>query len=374
MGKTHPRIHDLIGLLNTLFPPELAEDWDNVGLQVGDPDTLLVKGLVALDPGMDALNAARDLQAQVLITHHPLLFKSLKRLTPEDETGRILWGAVRDGIAVISAHTNLDCAQPGLNSWLAERLGLLAAEPLARVAGHLLKLVVYVPADHADQVADALFAAGAGNVGKYDQCSFRMPGTGTFRPGEGSSPFIGSIGDRQQVQEVRLEVVLQQSRLGKVLERLFKAHPYEEVAYDLIPLANQQPGVGLGRIGHLPEKMPLSRFVDQVREALGCKSLRIVGGQEDSIGKAAVCGGSGASLIQAAHRCGADVIVTGDVKYHEARLAETLGLAVIDAGHFATEQLMVTELTGLLNHAAGTRGWDVVFEAFAGEEDPFRIF
>lgn len=373
MGKKNLRIHDLIGLLNTLFPPELAEDWDNVGLQVGDPGTPLTKGLIALDPGMDVLAAARRAQAQVVISHHPLLFHGLKRLTPEDETGRLLGYAVREGIAVISVHTNLDTAQPGLNSWLADRLGILDAEPLKAAAGHLLKLVVFVPEGHETRIAEALFAAGAGSVGHYDQCSFRTKGTGTFRPGEGTSPFIGKEGVREEVRELRLEVLVPQARLGKVLDRLLKTHPYEEVAYDLIPLANQQPKVGLGRIGRLPEAQPLEAFADRVKEVLGCEFVRVAGSRDISVGKVAVCGGSGAELIHAACRAGADVLITGDVKYHEARTAEALGMTVIDAGHFATERLMVAELTHVLNRSAGARGWDVSFEAFAEEADPFRI-
>lgn len=373
MGKRSPRIHDLIGLLNTLFPPELAEDWDNVGLQVGDPSALLVKGLVALDPGMEAITAVSDSSAQVLITHHPLLFHGLKRLTPDDESGRIVWSAIKNGIAVISVHTNLDSAQPGLNTWLAERLGILEAEPLKPVAGQLLKLVVYVPVEHAEQLMDDLFAAGAGSVGDYDQCSFQVPGTGTFRPGPEATPFIGERGRREHVQEIRLELVVPRSRLSKVLQRLFKVHPYEEVAYDLIPLVNQQTDAGLGRIGRLPEPQPLQAFVAQVKAALGCASLRVVGRQDLPVSKVAVCGGSGGGLIPAASRAGADVIVTGDVKYHEARSAEALGIAVIDAGHFATEQLMIAELTQLLNHSAGVRGWEVSFEAFSKETDPFRM-
>ena len=374
MGKRSPRIHDLIGLLNTLFPPELAEDWDNVGLQVGDPGAPLVKGLVALDPGMEAIRAASDSSAQVLITHHPLLFHGLKRLTPDDESGRVVWSAIKNGVAVISVHTNLDSAQPGLNTWLAERLGILEPEPLRPAAGQLLKLVVYVPVDHAEPLLDDLFAAGAGSLGDYDQCSFQVAGTGTFRPGPGAKPFLGEAGRREHVQEIRLELAVPRSRVSKVLQHLFKAHPYEEVAYDLLPLANQHTDAGLGRIGRLPKPQPLQDFVEQVKVALGCVALRVVGQQELAVSKVAVCGGSGAELIPAALRAGADVIVTGDVKYHEARTAEALGIAVIDAGHFATEQLMITELTQLLNQSAGVRGWEVTFEAFSKETDPFRIY
>lgn len=372
MAKNQPRIHDLVGLLNTHFPPELAAEWDNVGLQVGEPDKVLSKGLIALDPSVEAVTAAREAGAQVLITHHPLFFRGTKRLTPDDEIGRVVWPAVQHGIAICSVHTNLDCAEPGLNTWLADRLELRDTVPLSRSDGHFVKLVVYVPREHADPVAEALFAAGAGHVGAYDQCSFRLPGVGTFRPGEGSSPFIGKQGEREEVEEFRLEVLVRQGRLGRVLERLFRAHPYEEVAYDLVPLNNQDPQAGLGRIGPLAEPCSLERFAERVKSRLGCETVRVVGPPGREVAKAAVCGGSGASLIAAAKRQGADVIVTGDIKYHDAQSAQALGITVIDAGHFATEQLMTQELSALLNQAAADRGWEVSFAAFVGEREPFR--
>jgi len=372
MAKNQPRIHDLVGLLNSHFPPELAEEWDNVGLQVGEPDKVLTKGLIALDPSVEAVSAARDAGAQALITHHPLFFRTCRQLTADDEIGRIIWPAVQHGISIVSVHTNLDSAQPGLNTWLADRLGLRQIEPLSRAPGNLVKLVVYVPREHTDPVAEALFAAGAGHVGDYDQCSFRLPGVGTFRPGEGSSPFIGNQGHREEVREYRLEVVVRQSRLARVLERLFKAHPYEEVAYDLIPLGNQDPQAGMGRIGRLAEPCSLETYAQRAKDALGCAALRVSGRPGMAIAKVAVCGGSGASLIRAARRQGADVIVTGDIKYHEVLSAQALGIAVIDAGHFATEQLMTKELTRILNQSAAERGWEVSFEVFAGEREPFR--
>lgn len=372
MGKITPRIHDLVGFLNTLFPPELAEEWDNVGLQVGDPAVPFSQGMVALDPDMGAVLGACKAGAQVLITHHPLLFQGIKRLTPEDEVGRILFHAIQNNLVILSAHTNLDSAQPGLNSWLADLLDVHNTSPLKLSPGHLLKLVVYVPVGHATEVAEALFAAGAGHVGQYDQCSFRQPGIGTFRPGEDSSPFIGESGRREEVDELRLEVIVPRQRLSKVLTRLLKAHPYEEVAYDLIPLENQRNDVGLGRVGKLEKSLPLQVFAEQVRQKLGCDAVRVVGPSDQKVRKVALCGGSGASLIMAAHRCGADVLVTGDVKYHEARTAEALGVALVDAGHFATEVLMTGHLTRLLNEAAEQSGWTASFQAYDGAVDPFR--
>lgn len=374
MVKQGQRIQDLIGLVHKLYAPELAEDWDNVGLQVGDPGSPLDRVLVALDPCLKALEAARDAGAQALVTHHPLLFRPIKRLTPDDAVGQVLWSAVRDDVAIISAHTNLDAAVEGLNSWLANKLGVEQTLPLQTVAGDYLKLVVFVPLGHEDAVADALFAAGSGQIGAYDQCSFRVRGEGTFRPGSGTQPFIGRVNEREQAEEVRLETIVPKPKLLRVLEKMQKIHPYEEVAYDLLPLQNQVPGAGLGRIGRLDQETTLGDFAARVKESLGCDHLRLIGADERPVRKVALCGGSGAFLLQTAHRQGADVLVTGDVKYHEARQAEDLGIALVDAGHFATEQLMIEQLTKSLQAAARQHNWGVAFEAYTGERDPFRFY
>ena len=374
MVKQGQRIQDLVGLIHKLYAPELAEDWDNVGLQVGDPGRPLDRVMVALDPGLEAVEAARDAGAQALVTHHPLLFKPVKRLTPDDAVGQVLWTAVRDDVAIISAHTNLDCAVDGLNSWLAQKMGVEQAIPLQAVAGDYLKLVVFVPVGHEDAVADALFSAGGGQIGAYDQVSFRSSGEGTFRPGPGTQPYIGTVGQREKAEEVRLETIIPKRKLLRVLEKMQKTHPYEEVAYDLLPLQNQVPGAGLGRIGRLAQQASLGEFAARVKESLGCDHLRLIGADQMPVRKVALCGGSGAFLLQTAHRQGADVLVTGDVKYHEARQAEELGIALIDAGHFATEQLMIEQVTQSLQAAARQLNWGVAFEAYTGEEDPFRFY
>ncbi|MDY0267880.1 Nif3-like dinuclear metal center hexameric protein [Trichloromonas sp.] len=367
------RLQDLTGLLHKLYPPFLAEEWDNVGLQVGDPGMPVERILVALDPTEATLAEALRRGAQALVCHHPLIFRPLKRLTPQDETGRILFRAVREGIAVLAAHTNLDRARDGLNDWLATRLGILDPQPLeAGAPGDLLKLVVFIPAGYEDRIAEALHRAGAGHIGSYDLCAFRVAGTGTFRPGAGSTPFIGRAGETEEVREIRLETILPRELTAKVLEKMRKSHPYEEVAFDLIPLANSRPGIGLGRIGRLATPLPLAQFADRVKEKLNAQSPRVVGDLATSIAKVAVCGGSGASLLHEAAHQGADVLVTGDVKYHEARNAESLGLALVDAGHFATEHLMVDALAERLKQAAREQRLELIIDTAEGEADPFQ--
>ncbi|MBW2475769.1 MAG: Nif3-like dinuclear metal center hexameric protein [Deltaproteobacteria bacterium] len=374
MANQVHRIQDLIGLIHALYPPMLAEEWDNVGLQVGDPKARLDKVLIALDPTLGAVHAAAELGAQALLTHHPLLFKPLTRLSREDTVGDIVWTAVEKNIAIISAHTNLDSAADGLNAWLADTLGILDSQPLQPAKGDYLKLVVYVPFGHEAAVSEALFSGGAGHIGAYDHCSFRTAGTGTFRPGEGTSPFSGEIGRTEQADEYRLETIVPRARLSQVLDKLIRAHPYEEIAYDVFPLLNQAPKAGLGRIGRLQSPTSMDAFVDLVKDALCCNHLRVSGHEKQTIRKVAVCGGSGAALAAVAKFRGADILVTGDVKYHDARNAEDLGIGLIDAGHFATERLMTTCIRESLTDASRQRGWDIDYHQYLREVDPFRIY
>ena len=365
------RVQDVGGLLNQLYPPALAEDWDNVGLQLGDPAAPVEKVLVCLDAEEQVIARAEEVGAQLVISHHPLIYRPLKRIAPTDETGRSLFRALRGGISVFSAHTNLDRARGGLNDWLATKLGLEDAAPLEQSIGDLLKLVVFVPLGYEEQVKDALFSAGAGVIGDYDRVSFQGPGQGGFRCGPETNPHIGTAGESEVVDELRLETVLPAALSGKVVAKLLKAHPYEEVAFDLYPLVNRRADVGLGRIGVLPQALEPRDFAQQVKHALGLSQLRVAGCCKGQIRKVAVCGGSGASLISEALRQGADCLVTGDVKYHDAQRARAEGLVLIDAGHFATEILMVAQLAQELKQAVAERQWPLEIIEMTGEEDPF---
>ncbi len=372
MKQRIARIHDLLGLLNALYPPSLAEEWDNPGVQAGDVQAKVSKVLICLDPSEQALRAAAEAGAQALLCHHPLLFKPLHNLTLETETGRILFAAMRHRIVILAAHTNLDRASNGLNDWLAAALGLDSCRPLQGGDASLVKVIVYVPAGYESPVVKALFEAGAGHVGDYDSCSFRSEGIGTFRPARGCSPFMGTVGEQSRVREVRLETVIPRDRLQRAVDRMVRAHPYEEVAYDLVPLANRRTDCGLGRIGRLTSKRTLQDFAETIKKALGVPVLRMVGDPRATVAKVAVCGGSGAGLLREAAHQGADVLVTGDVKYHEAREAASLGLALVDAGHFATERLMIGPLADTLTQAAAAQGLEIAFITYEGEEDPFK--
>ncbi len=371
------RLQDLLGLVNRYYPQHLAEDWDNVGLQVGDLTQEVTRVMVALDPTLTTVNTAIEHNCQALITHHPLIFTPLKKISLSDTTGTILYTAIRNNLAIISVHTNLDHASDGLNDWLATTLHLRDFQPLLRPkAGELLKLVVYVPENAADAVADAMFKAGAGSIGKYDHCSFRSAGVGTFRANTGCNPHSGTIGSEARVDEVRLETIVARALIKRVIERMEKQHPYEEAAYDIIPIENSAQNIGLGRIGSLDKPLGFEQFASHCKDQLNCSSVRAIRADGDAggdkvISKVAVCGGSGAFLIREAARQGADVLVTGDVKYHEAMGAQELGLAVIDAGHFATEHIMANYLARKLTSVTQQRNWSVEYMVAPHEIDPF---
>jgi len=375
MKQKAAHLADIIGLLNQLCPPDLAEDWDNVGLQVGDPTAVISKILVCLDAEEVAVHEALRLGAQLIISHHPLIFRPLSRLTPADMTGRVLFQAIKKDISIVSAHTNLDRATDGLNDWLAQRLGVMDVVPLEPPeSGHFYKLVVYVPSSHQLAVRQAAFSAGAGQIGSYDQCSFNSQGIGTFRGNQESEPFIGIPGELETTEEIRFETILPGSLVSKVISRVIKAHPYEEVAYDLIRLENKRLGIGLGRVGQLEQTVSLQQFAEQVKIKLHLPALKLVGELQQQIKRVAVCGGTGMSLFSAAVRQGADCLVTADIKFHEAQRARAEGVALIDAGHFATEQIMVEELSKRLRKASRENQFNVEVIEMTAENDPLVVF
>jgi dinuclear metal center YbgI/SA1388 family protein len=366
-----PKISDIVGIINKLAPFASAEEWDNVGLQVGDPAAPAEKIMVALDPGKDVLEAAVAAGCQCLLTHHPFIFKPLKRISLADPLGGLLAVAIKNDLAVISLHTNLDIAQGGVNDLLAGLLEVASSEPL-KITGReeFVKLAVFVPRGSEAQVLESLFRF-SGFIGNYSDCSFQVAGTGTFKPLDGAKPFIGEAGKRESAEESRIEVLLRKEDVTAAVNALVKAHPYEEPAYDLYPLLNRGKSSGLGRIGLLREETTLGHFAAAVKNHLDVQTLRFVGAAGRKVRKVALCGGSGSFLMRDAWKQGADVLVTGDVKYHEAREAETLGLALIDAGHFATERPMIQGVAELLRGELANRKFTAEVLAFEGEREPF---
>jgi dinuclear metal center YbgI/SA1388 family protein len=366
-----PRVSDIVGILNVLAPFALAEEWDNAGLQVGDPAAPAGKIMVALDADLNAIEAAIAAGCRLLLTHHPMIFRPLKKISTADPLGRLLNLAIKNDLAIISLHTNFDITEGGVNDLLAERLGVTLSRPLKITASEeLVKLCVFVPRGHEEKVMEALFAY-SGFFGNYSDCSFRTDGIGTFKPLAGAEPFMGEIGKREYAGEARIEVLLRKGDLNAAVKSLMAAHPYEEPAFDLYPLLNRGKASGLGRIGELTEALPLGEFAARVKERLGAGGVRFVGDAGRMVKRIALCGGSGASLLREAAFQGADVLVTGDVKYHEAREAEGIGLALVDGGHFATERPMVRGLKELLRRELAKKGFDSEITAFEGEMDTF---
>lgn len=366
-----PKVSDIIGIINKIAPFSLAEEWDNAGLQVGDPAMPVERIMTALDPCREAVKAAIAQDCRMLLTHHPLIFNPVKRISLSEQTGSLIALAVKHDLAVVSMHTNYDIAEGGLNDLLAERLGVGSCAPLKMMdAQELVKLSVFVPSERSEALLEALFPFTAA-IGNYSDCSFRSEGVGTFMPLEGAKPFLGRIGERASAAESRVEVLLRKSDITPALAAMRKAHPYEEPAFDLYPLLNRGEARGLGRIGELPDISTLAAFAAQVKERLGAGSVRVVGDPAQRVKKVALCGGSGASLMREARFQGADLLVTGDVKYHEARDAQALGIALIDAGHFSTEILMVEGAADRLRQEMEKRRFKGEVKAFDGEREPF---
>lgn len=331
------RIKDLIAALEAWAPRSLQEDYDNSGLQVGDPNAEVKSAMVCLDCTEAVVAEAARHGCGLIISHHPVIFRGLKSLSGGGYVERTILSAIKHGIALYAIHTNLDNVSSGVNAEIAARLGLQRLRVLAPKSGQLLKLSVFVPKDQAEAVRIAIFQAGGGQIGGYDECSFNMEGTGTFRAGEGTDPHVGRQGERHAEPEVRVEVIVPRTVQRAVVAAMIAAHPYEEVAYDLVPLANDHPGFGAGMIGELPAPLDGTAFLAQIKAAFGLKVVRHTALLERPVHKVALCGGSGAFLIARAKAAGADAYLTGDVKYHEFFDADGK-LLLADIGHYGSEQ------------------------------------
>lgn len=370
MGKA--TVGQVAAFLEELAPLHWAESWDNVGLQVGAPDRPAGRILVALELTGGVVEEAVAAAAELVVVHHPVIFRPLKSLRFDSAAGRRLERLIQAGISLYAAHTNLDQAPGCTNDTLAAAAGLSPHEVLQPVGEErYLKLVVFVPRGHEDAVRHALAAAGAGHIGNYSHCTFQAPGTGTFLPLEGTSPYLGQQGRLEYAEELRLETILPEGKVRQAIKAMIAAHPYEEVAYDLYPLANPGRVRGHGRIGTLPEMVSLGVLAGRLKQTLDLQGLRVVGDLARPITKVAVGAGAGSSLIELAARRGADVLVTGDIGYHNAQDAIDAGLAVVDVGHYYSERIVVRPVADYLRRQLTASGlFAEVVEAQAGR-DPF---
>lgn len=342
-------VKDIIQAIEEFAPPVYQESYDNSDLQIGDRNAEVKAVLISLDVTEALLDEAMERGANMIVAHHPLLFAGLKQISGRNYIERIVQKAIKNDINIYACHTNLDNVRKGVNAKICEKLGLTNTRILSVMGGTLCKLYTYAPKDAADKVRDAMFAAGAGHIGEYAECSFNTPGTGTFRPGEDTNPAIGaSGGERESVEEVKIEVLLDKARTGRVLQALNAAHPYEEVAYELIALRNANQELGAGMIGELAEPMDEKTFLAHIKDNMQTDCIRHTGLKGEKVRKIAVCGGSGSFLLKDAIRSGADFFITGDFKYHQFFDAEGK-IVIADIGHYESEQFTSEIFKDIIN-------------------------
>lgn len=331
------KIAELVSYVNNLAPFTYQESYDNAGLLVGNPSDEVIGVTVALDMTEDVIQDAIDNGCNVVLAHHPIIFKGLKRLTGSNYVERTVIKAIQNNIALIATHTNLDNAFHGVNRVIADKIGLINQRILVPKENTLYKLQVYIPVDHAENLRKALAEAGAGAIGTYNACSFSIPGEGRFNPQEGSKPFIGSVNELEKVDEIKVEVIYQQHLQGKVLQAMRAAHPYEEIAYDVIKVENADNYIGSGMVGELPEAIDTLSFLNDIKRIFNCGVVRFTKPHLEKVKTIAVCGGAGSFLLRNAIQAQADVFITGDFKYHEFFDAEDR-IIIADIGHFESEQ------------------------------------
>jgi dinuclear metal center YbgI/SA1388 family protein len=357
----------VVDYLEQFAPGQLAAGWDNVGLLLGDRDSPVRSLMTCLTLTPEMAAEAVEAGAQLVMTHHPILFRPVQRLTTATAEGRMLLSLVRAGVAVYCPHTAFDNTRGGINDLLARRLNLTDIGPLRRRGGPpQFKVVVFVPDADLARVSDALFAAGAGKIGQYGECSFRLPGTGTFFGSDATNPTVGQKGRREEVSEWRLEVVCPEVCLEQVLQALRRAHSYEEPAFDVYPLRSEARGPGEGRVGRLPAPTPLARLAEETRRVLRAGLVQVVGDPQRSVERLALVCGAGGEMLSDALQAKVDVFLTGELRFHDYLAAQNQGLALVLPGHYATERFGIEELAGRLQ-----RQWpDLKVWPAQGEHDP----
>ncbi|WP_442594983.1 Nif3-like dinuclear metal center hexameric protein [Neobacillus sp. D3-1R] len=364
--------YEVIQVFESFSPKGLAMEGDKVGLQIGNLARKVKNVMIALDVLDEVVDEAIAKDVQLIIAHHPPIFRPLQRITADDPSGRLIEKLIKHDIAVYAAHTNLDVAKGGVNDLLADALGLMDTEVLfPTFETKLKKLVVFVPQSHEENIREAIGKAGAGAIGEYNYCSFSTNGTGRFLPGEQANPFIGQKGKLEEVEEIRIETIYPEQLEKKILSAMLKAHPYEEVAYDIYRLDNKGEALGLGRVGRVNE-MTLREFAEVVKKTLEVSTVRVVGDLNSKIKKVAVLGGDGNKYFPHAIFKGADVYITGDFYYHTAHDAMALGLNIIDPGH-NVEKVMKKGVTDKLSQLFKDKGYEVKVFPSEIHTDPFQF-
>ncbi len=334
------KIASIIQELESFAPPAYQESYDNSGLLTGSPQWDCTGVLCTLDAIETVIEEAIAKGCNLVVAHHPIVFSGLKKITGKDYVERTIIKAIKNDIAIYAIHTNADNVITGVNQTIAKALGLKETRILLPKKNILAKLITFIPLDYVEQVRNAMFDAGTGNIGNYSEVSFSVEGIGTYKANEKANPFLGEKGNRHQEPERKLEIIFPVHLQNKIIHTLITAHPYEEVAYDIIQLANDHNEVGSGLIGHLSEPLEERIFLSKIKEAFGLQIIKHTTLLGKPINKVAVCGGSGSFLIKNAINAGADFYITADVKYHEFFDADNR-LVIADIGHWESEQFTI---------------------------------
>ena len=335
------KVKEIIKTIESFAPIGLQEPWDNSGLIIGDKESNVTGILLSLDITESILDEAAELGCNMIVSHHPMVFSGMKRFTGKDYTSRLVRRAIKEDFIIYSAHTNLDQVPEGVSGEMSKKLGLLETKILVPRKDDLMKLVCFVPSKHLEDVSRAVYDVGAGQIGNYDSCGYSSQGTGTFRAGEGSDPFVGNIGEVHREEEARFETIFTKHLKQKVVTALIHAHPYEEVAYDLYPIVNENSGLGLGLVGNLSEPIGELDFIQKVKNIFGSPCIRHTKLLNKDIRRVAVCGGSGAEFLAHAKGSGADAYITADVKYHQFFDSDS-EILLLDIGHYESEQVALS--------------------------------
>lgn len=342
-------VGDITKAIEDFAPLHLAEEWDNSGLQVGSLTNEVERVLLSLDVTERTIEKAIDNKCELIITHHPLLFNPISSIDLSTKKGKLIERLIKANINVYSVHTNLDLTSEGVSDTLANIIGVKNTKVLKSITDdYLYKIVVFVPRTHERDILKALSTSGAGFIGNYSDCSFSSIGIGRFKPLEGSNPFIGQLNEVEEVEEVKIEAIVTKKILHKAIDEVKKAHPYEEVALDIIKLENPNEQYGYGRVGDI-DPISFNEVTDMIKSRLGTQNLIVYGKKDIQIRRIAVCGGSGSDFIVDAKKENADLYLTADIKYHDSQLAKELDMILIDAGHFYTEKPVLNKLVEVIN-------------------------
>ena len=331
------KLREITSHLESIAPLAYQESYDNSGLICGSQDMEITGAVICLDSTEAVIDEAIANKCNLVIAHHPIVFSGIKKFNGKNYVERVIIKAIQNNIAIYAAHTNLDNVYNGVNAKIAEKIGLINCSILAPQNNTIKKLVTYCPDENAPAIREALFAAGGGSIGNYEECSFNANGYGTFKAGPNANPHVGEIGKQHQEKETRIELIYPSYIESKLLKALFVAHPYEEVAYDIVELSNKNQQVGAGMIGELDKEMDETAFLNHLKKVMKAEGIRYTALKGKKVKKVAVCGGSGSFLLGNAKSSGADVFVTADFKYHQFFDAENQ-IVIADIGHYESEQ------------------------------------